>query len=206
MDASTLIERTFRRVQMLFGRARITFVDDSGPVQIMQVKMSDFETPDNRYRLAEFGLSSNPPVGSDALALHVAGDRTGGAIFATNHQPSRPKGLAPGETMLYSQDGKYVYLTASGGIVVEAKGQSVVVNDASAVTVNASTTVTLNAPQQIIANTPLLKCSGDIIDNYGSNARTMAQMRAIYNGHIHPVPNVQGGSSTINSNPPNQSE
>lgn len=195
---ATMMERVFRRIQMMFGRARVTYVDDSGPVQKMQVRMSGLETPDNRLRLAEFGFTSNPPIGSDVLALHIAGDRGSGAVFATNHQASRPKGLAAGESMLYSQDGKYVYMTALGGIVVEAKGQNVTVNDA--------TTVTINASSKVIMNTPLLQVSGDIIDNAGSNAHTMAQMRSIYNGHTHPVVSVQTGGSTVTSNPPNQME
>lgn len=197
MDA-TMMERVFRRIQMMFGRARVTYVDDSGPVQKMQVRMSGLETPDNRLRLAEFGFTSNPPVGSDVLALHIAGDRGSGAVFATNHQASRPKGLAAGETMLYSQDGKYVYLTGSGGIVVEAKGQNVTVNDA--------TTVTINASAGVVMNTPLMSVSGDIIDNAATNAHTMKQMRSIYNGHTHPVTSIQTGGSTVTSSAPNQPE
>lgn len=205
-DNSSVIERVFRRVQMLFGRGRVTMVDDSGTVQEMQVHMSDWETTDGKVRLVEFGLASNPPVGSDALVAHIAGDRGAGAVFATNHQLSRPKGLAPGETMLYSQDGKSVYITASGGFVVEAKGQNVVVNDAADVTCNCSGVYKVVAPGGVIFDTPLVASTGDIQDNSGSQPRTMATMRSIYDGHNHNVKNVQGGSSTVVSEAPNQPE
>jgi phage baseplate assembly protein V len=191
-----LIEKVYRRVQMLFGRGRVTLVNDAGPVQTMQLKLSDMETSDNRLRLAEFGFTSNPPAGSDAAVLHIAGDRGSGVVVATNHQPSRPTGLQPGEAMLYSEDGKQVYMTAGGGIVVNANGQSV--------SVNGATTVTINAPSGVVMNTPLLKVSGDIIDNAGSNSRTMAEMRSVYDSHTHPVAEVQGGGSTVTSNAPNQ--
>lgn len=100
--------------------------------------------------------------------------------------------------MIYSQDGKQIYLTASGGIVIDAKNQ--------AVTVNNATTVTINAATKVRMVTPLLEVTGDIIDNAGSNAHNMAQMRSIYNTHTHPIVNVQTGSSTTNTNAPSQTE
>lgn len=193
-----MIEAVFRRIQMMFGRGRVTYTDDTGPVQKMQVRLSGLETSDGRVRMVEFGFTSNPPIGTDVLALHVSGDRGAGTVFATNHQQSRPKGLSAGESMLYSQDGKYVYMTASGGIVVEAKGQAVTVNDA--------TTVTINAPTGVVMNTPLLKVSGDILDNYATNTDTVAGMRTVANGHTHPILLVQTGSSNIATQPPTQHE
>lgn len=197
-DTQGVLERVARRVLLSLARALVTTVNDAGGVQMMQVKLNALETRDNTPRPVEFGLTSNPPVGSDAFVVFLGGDRSNGVVLGTVHQPSRPKNLAPGETMLYSQDGKYVYMTASGGIVVEAKGQAVTVNDATKVTINAATEIDLN--------TPLLKVSGDIIDNAGTNSHTMAQMRSIYNGHTHPIASIQTGGSTINSNPPSQPE
>lgn len=212
--SAAMVEGVFRRIQMLFGRGRVTVVDDTGTVQIMQVQMNAIETPDNRYRIAEFGFTSNPPIGSDVVALHMAGDRSSGAVVATNHQQSRPTGLAAGESMLYSQDGKQVYMTASGGIVVEAKGQDVVVNDARNVTWNCSGDFTLNcggkfnvvAPGGSKFTTPTVQSTGDMQDNTATNSHTMAQMRSIYNTHTHPVTGVQTGGSTVTSNAPNQTE
>jgi phage gp45-like len=100
--------------------------------------------------------------------------------------------------MLYSQDGKSIYMTAAGGIVVDAIGQVVTVNNA--------TTVTINAATKIRMVTPLLEVTGDIIDNAGTNTNTVAEMRAIYDGHNHPVANIATGSSTVNSNAPVQKQ
>lgn len=197
-DHQGILERTARRVLLSLARALVTTVNDAGGVQMMQVKLNALETRDNTPRISEFGHASNPPVGSDAIVCFLGGDRSNGVVLGTVHQLSRPKGLAPGETMLYSQDGKSVYLTAGGGIVVDAKGQ--------AVTVNNATTVTINAATKVRMVTPMLECTGDIIDNAGTNAHTMAQMRAIYNGHTHPIVNVQTGGSTINTNAPSQTE
>ncbi len=197
-DQQGILGRVANRVLLSLARALVTTVNDAGGVQMMQVKLNALETRDNTPRIPEFGLTSNPPVGSDAIVVFLGGDRSNGVVLGTVHQASRPKNLGPGETMLYSQDGKYVYLTASGGIVVEVKNQAVTVNDA--------TTVTINAATKVRMVTPLLEVTGDIIDNAGSNAHTMAQMRTIYNGHTHQVTNVQTGGSTINTNAPSQTE
>ncbi|MFL9863211.1 phage baseplate assembly protein V [Paraburkholderia fungorum] len=194
----TNMDRLFMRLRGLFGRGRVTLVDDSGAVQQMQVTMSDLNCADDRYRVAEFGFTSSPPIGSDVLTLHVAGDISAGAVFATNHQQSRPTGLQAGESMLYSEDGKQVYMTASGGIVVNANNQDV--------TVNGATTVTINAATEVLMNTPILKVLGDIIDNFGSNSHSMAQMREIYDTHTHPVPNVQLGGPGTTTSAPSQTE
>ena len=197
-DQHGILERAARRVLLSLARALVTTVNDSGGVQMMQVKLNALETRDNTPRIAEFGLSSNPPVGSDAIVVFLGGDRSNGVVLGTVHQASRQKGLAPGETMIYSQDGKYIYLTASGGIVVEAKNQTVTVNDA--------TTVTIKAATKVRMETPRFECTGDIVDNCDTSGRSMASERVIFNGHNHDVHNVQGGGSTITSNAPNQTE
>lgn len=181
-----MIERLARRVLMSLARALVTTVNDVGGVQMMQVKLNELETRDNTPRVPEFGLASNPPVGSDAVVVFLGGDRSNAVVLGTVHQPSRPRGLASGETMVYSQDGKHIYLTASGGIVVEAKGQDVMVNDADNVTINASTKVRMV--------TPRLEVTGDVIDNADTNSTTMAEMRTLYNSHEHG--GVQAGSSS----------
>lgn len=195
---SSVLEDLKLRVWAIIGRGRVKFVDDSGPVQKMQVLMNGIETPDNRYRVPEFGFTSNPPEDSDVIAVHVAGDRSAGAVLGTNHQPSRPTGLQPGEMMIYSQDGKSVYLTASGGIVVNAKNQPV--------TVNGATTVVINAATKVRMVTPRFECTGDIVDNCDTTGRSMAADRVIYDSHEHDIHNVQAGSSTVTSNAPNQSQ
>lgn len=191
------VQKMIQRLQHVIGRGRVTTGDDSGNVQLLQVKLGPDEIRDNTPRLAEYGLTSMPPVGSDALLVFVGGDRWNGAIVATGHQASRLKGLAPGEVAIYDDQGQSVYLTRAG-IVINGAGLPITVKDTPKVTVTADTMVELD--------TPLLKVSGDIIDNAGSNTKTMAQMRQIYDSHNHLVRNVQGGSSTVTSDSPTQQQ
>lgn len=195
-----------RRIGTIVGRARITSTNDSGAVQMVQVQVSDLETIDNLPRLLEFGLTSVAPNSTDVTMLNLGGARNNAVVIATGHQASRPKGLSAGETMIYSQDGKSVYLTASGGIVIEAKGQPVVINDASNVTVNCTGVFKVVAPGGVEFVTPTVTSTGDMQDNVDTNAHTMAQMRSIYNSHEHPVPNVQLGGPGTTTSPPNTTE
>jgi len=192
------IQRLHQRLLHAIGRGRVTTGNDSGPVQTQQIRLGADEIKDDVPRLAEFGFTSMPPVGSDAVLVFIGGDRSNGAIVATGHQASRPRGLKEGETMIYTQDGKSIYLTADGGVVIEANGQDV--------TVNGAINVTINATGKVRMVTPLLEVTGDIIDNAGSNSHNMAQMRSIYNGHDHAVPGVALGTSTVTSNTPTPTE
>nr|CBX82213.1 Mu-like prophage FluMu protein gp45 [Erwinia amylovora ATCC BAA-2158] len=123
----------------------------------------------------------------------LGGDRSSGVIIASNHQAHRQSGLNTGETVIYSQWGQLVKLTETG-ITIDAAGQPVdVVN---------STIVTITASQEVMVKTPVLKCTGDIIDNCESNTATLKQLREAYNGHDHQVKNIEGGNNTVDSEKP----
>ena len=78
--------------------------------------------------------------------------------------------------------------------------------NSSGITITSPVNVTVNAPTAIVnsstsvtMNTPILKVSGDIIDNSATNTHSMAQMRSIYNSHTHSDP--QGGNTGTPSSP-----
>ncbi len=190
-----MFERVARRILTMIGAARITTFNDAGPVQKLQVKVNGLETIGNLANLMHFGFASGPPVGTDVAIVFIGGDRSNGVVVGSNHQASRPRNLKAGEAMIYSQDGKQIYLTESGGIIVNANGQDVQVNDA--------TNVTINAAGKIRAVTPRLECTGDIIDNCDSQTSTLADLRKAHDEHDHNVVNVQTGGSTITTTVPN---
>lgn len=197
-ESTGMLNRLARRVLLMIGRGVVTFTDDSGPVQLVQIQVNALETIDGVMRPVQFGFSSVMPNGTDIAFTSIAGDRSNSIATASNHQPSRPRGLQPGESMIYTQDGKQIYLTASGGILVKANGQPVEVDGA--------TTVTIIAATEVLMDTPMLKVTGDILDNCNTNTRTMEGMRTVANGHTHKVVNVQTGGSTIETDPPDQDE
>lgn len=187
----------WRRIWNALGFGALTVTNDTGPVQTAQVKLNTPEMRDGVPVVQLFGLAGNAPPGTNAVVLFLGGDRSNAVVIATNHQGSRPTGQNPGEATLYNNFLMSIALK-QGGIVVNGGGQPLIVENAPIVTINAAT--------EIIANTPLLKCSGDIQDNYATNTKTMAQMRALYDQHDHKVQNVATGTSTIITTTPSPQE
>lgn len=167
------MERTLRRVMLMLGRGRITVGNDGGNVQRLQVQLGQDEVKDGIPRLAEYGFTSMPPAGSDALVVFIGGERTNGAIVATGHQASRMKGLAVGEVAIYDDQGQSVHITRNG-IVITGAGKQVLITGTPKVRIEAD-----------------LDVQGEIKDMCDTTGTTMAHMRDKYNIHKHPDP--QGG-------------
>ncbi|MBK5075083.1 phage baseplate assembly protein [Budviciaceae bacterium CWB-B4] len=183
------VERLYRQVKMMVGIGKLTTSSDTGSVQSVQYQ-TPLEVKGGTPRFCEFGFSSGLPPGSDVVIISLGGDRSSTAVIASNHQSSRHTGLLAGETVIYNQWGMFVKLTETG-IEIEANGQPV--------TVSHATEVTINATDSVLMKTPILKTTGDIVDNCESNTQTLKALRDAYNQHAHPVKNVQGGNLTITS-------
>lgn len=183
------LNRLARRVLLALARGTILLVDDTQSVQKLQVRVNALELIPDVPRVAEYGLTSNPPAGTLAVIGFKNGDRNDGIVIATSNAKYRMTGLATGEVAIHDNRGQSVYLSAAG-IVVNGGGNPITLT---------------NAPE-VIADTPLLKCKGDILDNYETNTRTVAGMRQVADSHTHQIVNVQTGGSTINTEAPTQQE
>lgn len=177
------------RIAMVIGFGKTTLSDDSGNSQKLQYH-NNMEVRDGTIRYTDFGFSSSLPAGSDVLIAYINGDRSNAIIFASNHPSSRHQNLNAGESVLYNQWGLHILMTEEG-IVIEAKDKDVTINNANKVTVNAKT--------EVLLNTPLLKVTGNIIDNCESNESTLKALRDSHNKHDHQVKNIQTGNSNITS-------
>ena len=190
----TVLSTVYRRAMMMLGVGRTTLTNDSGGIQKIQYE-APLEVRGDTPRLMEFGFSSSLPPGSDVVIAYLSGDRSNAVVIASGHKGSRKTGLNPGETILYNLWGMHLKLTETG-IEVDAKGQPVSVIN--------STKVTVVASEEVFADTPVFKCSGDIIDNAGSNSTTLKNLRDTYNDHDHVLKNVQSGSSSPTSEKPGE--
>lgn len=183
-----LIKHAATRIAGMLGIGRITALKDSGVVQSVQ-----YQTPlevASAPRMAEFGFSSGLPAGTDVVLAFIGGDRSSAVVIASNHQGYRYTGLKSGETVLYNQWALNILLTEKG-IFLDAKGKDVEVNNA--------TNVTINASKGILAKTPILRCTGDIVDNCETNTRTLKELRDAHNDHDHVVKSAQIGNDDIRS-------
>lgn len=108
-----------RKVNLMVSRIVVSSINDTGNIQLAQLKAFAGEVLDNAERFSEFGFSSNPPVGSEGVVVSVGGNREHPIIIATNHRSSRQKNLAPGETIIFTQDGTKIHLKMGGFIDIE---------------------------------------------------------------------------------------
>lgn len=178
-----MIAGLYRRILMMIGRGRTTVVDDSKSVQFVQLdSLLPGEVRDSTPRLAEYGFTSYPPAGTDAVAVFLAGNRSSGIIIATGNQTYRVTGLASGDACIYDSRGQTVTLTASG-IVVNGNGLNLTVNDTPTVTINSATEVIMNTA--LLQVNGAIKATGNITDTSGTNTDTVAGMRTIFNAHVH---------------------
>ncbi len=121
------IERLYRCMQLAFGRGRVTFVDDSGPVQKVQVRFGQMEIIDGMPAPHDFGFTCNPPIDSDVFASFLGGNRSNGMIVVIGSQAYRMRNLKSGEVAIYDALGQSVHLTQSG-IVVNSAGLPITIN------------------------------------------------------------------------------
>lgn len=107
-----------QRVANLVARALVTLVTDSGKLQVVQLTIQAGETRGGAERFQEYGLTSVPLEGAEAVVLSVGGRRDHLLVVAVDDRRYRLTDLAAGEVALYTDEGAKVHLKR-GRIVVE---------------------------------------------------------------------------------------
>jgi phage baseplate assembly protein V len=164
-----MVGRLQRRMGAPFALTQSTLApNDTGVVQTVQLRLDPLSLRDGVPVLYDYGFTGCPPIGANFHVAYIDGDRSKAVAIASGHQTYRLTGLAPGDSAQYDSRGAYVWFTPNG-IVINAAGQNLTIENAPTVTSDAT----------------LFRVKGDIIDNYGTNAHSVAGMRAIYDTHTH---------------------
>ncbi|OCG27181.1 phage baseplate protein [Gilliamella sp. HK2] len=100
-----------RKIKLLVSRAVVNIVTDSLKQQNMQINLLDGETADDVERFQNYGHTSVPPAGSEAIVLSVGGKRQHLVAVVVDSKSSRLKDLKSGDSALYHLDGHYLLLT-----------------------------------------------------------------------------------------------
>lgn len=126
-----------QRMQLMIGRSVLLLVNDSLKLQGLQISLLADEVRDNVERFQNYGFTSHPHPGAEAIAASVAGSRDHVVVLAVDDRRYRLRNLQQGEVAMYTDEGDKVVLKRGG--VIE---------------VTAATKVRLI--------TPLLECTGDV--------------------------------------------
>ncbi len=119
-----------RRARLMVARAVVRMVNDGLKMQGLQIGLLADEARDGVERMQEYGFTSHPHPGAEAVAVFVGGNRDHGIVVAVDDRRYRIKGLATGEVALYTDEdqsgghrihfkrGKEIHLIAGASSIV----------------------------------------------------------------------------------------
>ncbi|MCW8334269.1 phage baseplate assembly protein V [Vibrio paucivorans] len=108
-----------RRITGAITRAVVSGVVEDLQRQNLQLKMHADESVDDIERFQNYGCSSFPPIGSEAILVAIGGNLGNLVAVAVEDKKYRPKGES-GDVFLYHLEGHKIRLTKDGKVVVTA--------------------------------------------------------------------------------------
>lgn len=192
-----LMGPVWRRIRLLVSRGVLKLVDDSLKLQGVQVSLLGGE-PAWAERFQEYGYTSHPHPGAEAVVAAVGGARAHLVALAIDDRRYRVKDLAEGEVAMYDDLGNVIVFKRD-----KIQVQAVQHLEVTAPTCHITATTTHDGNVTINGNlvvngtgafTDALSSATSVADPNG----TMQGMRDTYNGHNHP------GDSGGTTGTPNQ--
>lgn len=165
-----------QRLQLMIGRAVVLLVNDNAKLQGLQVSLLADEVRGDVERFQNYGFTSHPLPGAEAVAACVAGSRDHVLVISVDDRRYRLQGLAQGEVAIYTDEGDKVVLKRGGTIEVTASTKVVLAAPLVQCTGDLAVAGSITAGANITAG-------GNVADQAG--AKTMAGMRTAYNAHDH---------------------
>ena len=98
------------RVRLMVGRAIVRLVDDATKAQSVQIEMLEGETQDAVERYQDYGFTSVPHPGAEAVAVAVGGLRSHMVVIKVEDRRYRLTGLQAGEVAMFDDLGQMVKL------------------------------------------------------------------------------------------------
>ena len=120
-----------RKLQMMVGRAVLTAAaDDSTKLQNLQLTFLADETKNKIERFQQYGFTSVPLPGAEAVTLFVGGNREHPICTNVDDRRYRPKGLEAGEVALYTDQGDKIHIKRDGTLeIIQATKVNIVTPD-----------------------------------------------------------------------------
>jgi len=125
-----MIEGVSRRIALMVAKGIINTISDRNGIQTLQVGFFEDEIRNNVNRYQEYGFTSVPKKGAEAIGVFVGGNRDHGIIIAVDDKRYRLRGLEGGEVALYTDEGDNIHLKRNHKIEINATGlnSQVIVN------------------------------------------------------------------------------
>ncbi len=98
------------RVRLMVGRAIVRLVDDATKAQSVLIELLEGEVQDAVERYQDYGFTSVPHPGAEAVAVAVGGLRSHMIVIKVEDRRYRLTGLEQGEVALFDDLGQMVKL------------------------------------------------------------------------------------------------
>ncbi|CAM3717536.1 phage baseplate assembly protein V [Xenorhabdus thuongxuanensis] len=118
-----------RRIRLLISRGVVNVVNDALKQQNIQVSLLAEETADDVERFQNYGQTSVPPAGSEAIVVSVGGVRQHLVAIAVDNRSCRLGNLQSGDSAVYHLEGHHILLTENGVIRIQCKRLEVVAEE-----------------------------------------------------------------------------
>lgn len=140
------------RVANMVARAVVSAIDDSKKIQLVQLDLLEGETRNEVERFQNYGFTSKPRSGAEAVVLFVGGRRDHGLAIVVDDRRYRFINLSDGEVAVYNDTGARIVFKANGDIeLVPKPGQKVKVSS------DVEVTGTLTASTDVVGGGKSLK-------------------------------------------------
>jgi len=130
-----------RKVMLMISRAVIESVDDAAKMQLIKASLLADEVVDEVERFQNYGFTSKPFPGAEALFVGIGGERENGAIIAVDDRRYRLAGLEDGEVAIFDDQGQKVVLHRDKILIETEKDLEAVVGGESRINVTGNVTV-----------------------------------------------------------------
>jgi len=101
------------KMRLMVSKAVVALIDDGKKIQQMQLLALAGEVLADVERYQQFGFTSVPLPGAEAIVAFIAGDREHGIVLGVEDRRYRPTGLTNGQACFYDILSK-IKLTADG--------------------------------------------------------------------------------------------
>lgn len=178
MSAVDRILNPLRRgLRLMVSRAVVTLVDDGVRLQGLQVRLLADELRGDVERFQQYGFTSVPHAGAEAIALSVGASRDHAVVISVDDRRYRLVGLEAGEAAMYTDEGDRIVLRRGGVVEIHAAAELQVHAPLASFSGNLVVDGNIDSGATITA-------AAHVRDQGG--AKSMAGMRTAYNAHTHP--------------------
>ena len=121
------ISKLSTRVKNSTGKMLIDNVKDNNEIQLVRITSSieadanedeESDVQDNVERIQNYGITSNPPRGSETVVVNIGGNKDHTVAIVTDSGEFRIQSLESGEVCIYSRFGQKILLSNTGDIVI----------------------------------------------------------------------------------------